>query len=91
MNDDNMKMDFSSEIESARKKRVSSFKLDIDHPVNEEIKEVFENNPKDENTLREIIHELSQITGKEVSPEKENKIIEAIQKDRIPNQMDKMF
>ena len=49
MNDDNMKMDFSSEIESARKKRVSSFKLDIDHPVNEEIKEVFENNPKDEN------------------------------------------
>lgn len=54
-------------------------------------KKIQKNNPKDENTLREIIHELSQITGKEVSPEKENKIIEAIQKDRIPNQMDKMF
>ena len=54
-------------------------------------KKIQKSNPKDENTLREIIHELSQITGKEVSPEKENKIIEAIQKDRIPNQMDKMF
>ena len=54
-------------------------------------KKIQKNNPKDENILREIIHELSQITGKEVSPEKENKIIEAIQKDRIPNQMDKMF
>ncbi len=54
-------------------------------------KKIQKNNPKDENTLREIIHELSQITGKEVSLEKENKIIEAIQKDRIPNQMDKMF
>ena len=54
-------------------------------------KKIQKNNPKDENTLREIIHELIQITGKEVSPEKENKIIEAIQKDRIPNQMDKMF
>ena len=54
-------------------------------------KKIQKNNPKDENTLREIIHELSQITGKEVSLEKENKIIEAIQKDRIPNQMDKLF
>lgn len=54
-------------------------------------KKIQKNNPKDENTLREIIHELSQITGKEVSLEKENKIIEAIQKDRIPNQMDKML
>jgi len=54
-------------------------------------KKIQKNNPKDENTLREIIHELSQITGKEVSLEKENKIIEAIQKDRIPSQMDKMF
>ena len=42
MNDDNMKMDFSSEIESARKKRVSSFKLDIDDSANEE---VFKENP----------------------------------------------
>ena len=42
-------------------------------------KKIQKNNPKDENTLREIIHELSQITGKEVSLEKENKIIEAIQ------------
>ena len=41
-------------------------------------KKIQKNNPKDENTLREIIHELSQITGKEVSLEKENKIIEAL-------------
>lgn len=54
-------------------------------------KKIQSNNPKDENTLREIIHEISKLTGKEVSIEKENKIIEAIQKDKIPNQMDKMF
>ena len=31
-------------------------------------------NYKDENTLKEIIHELSSITGRSVSEEKENKI-----------------
>ncbi len=49
------------------------------------------NNIKDEKTLREIIHDISTLTGKEVSKEKENKIIETILKDKVPNQIDKMF
>jgi hypothetical protein len=49
------------------------------------------NNMKDENTLREIIQELSNMTGKEVTKEKEDKIINAIMKDQIPNNIDKMF
>ena len=46
-------------------------------------------NFKDENTLREIIHELSDITGKEVSQEKENKIISMIVNDKVPSNLDK--
>ena len=38
---------------------------------------------QDENTLKEIIHELSDITGIEVSSEKENKIIKTIIKNLI--------
>ena len=49
------------------------------------------NNMKDENTLREVIKEISNITGKEVSEEKENKIIDAIIKDKVPKNIDKMF
>ncbi len=48
-----------------------------------------EGNFKDENTLREIIHELSDITGKEVSEEKENKIINMIVNDKVPKNLDK--
>ena len=44
---------------------------------------------KNTNTLREIIHELSSITGKSVSEEKENKIIEMIVNDKVPNNLDK--
>ncbi|MBQ7522137.1 MAG: endolytic transglycosylase MltG [Clostridia bacterium] len=51
MNDDNMKMDLSSEIESARKKRISSFKLE---PVNEEIKEVFENDTNTDSNASQL-------------------------------------
>ena len=49
------------------------------------------NNLKDENTLREIIQELSNMTGKEVSKEKEQKIIDAIKNDKVPKNIDKMF
>ena len=44
---------------------------------------------KNTNNLREIIHELSSITGKSVSEEKENKIIEMIVNDKVPNNLDK--
>ena len=46
-------------------------------------------NFKDENTLRDIIHEISDITGKEVSEEKENKIINMIVNDKVPKDLDK--
>jgi len=49
------------------------------------------NNMKDENTLREVIHDLSNLTGKDVSKEKEDKIIKAIINDQVPNNIDKMF
>ena len=46
-------------------------------------------NYKDENTLKEIIHELSDITGIEVSEEKENKIINTIVNDKVPKDIEK--
>ena len=49
------------------------------------------NNLKNETTIREIIHELSNITGKNVSKEKEEKIVNAILKDDIPKNIEKMF
>ena len=49
------------------------------------------NNMKDEKTLREVIHDISQLTGKEVSKEKEDKIISAIVNDKVPKNIDKMF
>ncbi len=48
-------------------------------------------NMKDENTLREVIHTLSKMTGKEVSKEKEDKIIETIVEDKVPKGVEKMF
>lgn len=48
-------------------------------------------NLKDEATLREVIQELGSMTGKEVSKEKENKIIDAVVNDKVPKDIDKMF
>ena len=49
------------------------------------------NNMKDENALREVIKDISNLTGKEVSKEKEDKIIKTIMNDKLPNNIDKMF
>ena len=46
---------------------------------------------KNEGTLREVIHELSMMTGKKVSKEKENKIIEAVVNDNVPKDIDKLI
>ena len=46
---------------------------------------------KDENTLREVIQELGRMTGKDVSKEKEDKIISAVVNDKIPKDIDKMI
>ena len=48
-------------------------------------------NMKDEKTLREVITTLSEMTGKKVSKEREDKIVETIIQDKIPKGVDKMF
>lgn len=48
-------------------------------------------NMKDEKVLRELIKEISQVAGKEVSEEKTNKIIDAIVKDNVPKNLDEML
>lgn len=48
-------------------------------------------NMKDENTLREVINELGKMTGREVSKEKQDKIISAVVNDQVPKDIDKMF
>lgn len=54
-------------------------------------KRLNENNMKDEKVLKSIIRDLSKITGKSVSLDKEKKIIETIQKDKVPKNIDKFF
>lgn len=49
------------------------------------------NNMKDEAVLRDMVQEISSITGKEVSKEREDKIVNAIIKDNVPKDIDKMF
>ena len=48
-------------------------------------------NMKDEKTLNEVIDTLSSLTGKKVSDEKRQKIIDKITKDKVPKNIDKMF
>ena len=50
-----------------------------------------EGNMKDPNTLSDIIHELANLTGKNVSKEKEDKIIELIVNDKVPKNIDNMI
>ena len=44
---------------------------------------------KNEDNLRSIIEEISTITGKEVSKEKEDKIVEMVINDKVPTNIDK--
>lgn len=48
-------------------------------------------NMKDEKTLREVIRTLSTMTKKNVSKEKEDKIIDTILKDKVPDNVEKLF
>ncbi len=48
-------------------------------------------NMKDENTLREVIDTLSKMTGKKVTKEQSDKIINKIITDKVPKDVDKMF
>ena len=48
-------------------------------------------NMKDEKTLKEVITTLSQITGKEVTEEKQQKIIDTIINDKVPKNIDNYY
>lgn len=48
-------------------------------------------NMKDEGVLRDLVHELSSLTGRDVSREKEDKIVSTILKDQVPKDIDKMI
>ncbi len=48
-------------------------------------------NMKDEATLREVIRTLSSMTNRNVSKEKEDKIIDTILKDKVPKNVEKLF
>lgn len=48
-------------------------------------------NMKNEKNLREVISELSKMTGKNVTKEQEEKIINAVINDRVPKDIDKMI
>ena len=48
-------------------------------------------NMKNKDTLMEVIDELSRITGRNVSDEKKEKIVNAIVNDKVPNNIDKSF
>lgn len=54
-------------------------------------KKLQEGNLKDEGTLREVIGELSKMTGREVSEENKKKIIDAVVNDNVPKDIDKMI
>ena len=50
-----------------------------------------EGNMKDESTLKEVINDLAKMTGREVSKEKKQKIIDIIMNDNVPNDLDKFI
>ena len=54
-------------------------------------KKLQQNDMKNENTLREVIQELGKMTCKEVSKEKEDKIISAVINDKVPKNIDKLI
>jgi len=54
-------------------------------------KELQDNDLKNEKTLRSVIQKLSAMTGKEVTEEQENKIVNAVINDKVPKDVDKMF
>lgn len=54
-------------------------------------KKLQNSNMKDEVVLRDMVQEISALTGKKVEKEREDKIVNAIIKDNVPKDIDKMF
>jgi len=52
---------------------------------------VNDNGLKDEKTLREVISKLSDMTGKEVTNDMEEKIIKTVLEDKVPTNVENMF
>lgn len=52
-------------------------------------KKLQDGNMKNEDTIKEVIHDISRITGREVTKEKEEKIVNAIINDKVPKDIDK--
>ena len=50
-----------------------------------------ESNLKDEKSIKEVIEKICSLTGKTISKEKEQKIINTIIKDNVPKNIDKLF
>ena len=50
-----------------------------------------ESNLKDEKKIKEVIENICSLTGKTISEEKEQKIINTIVKDNVPKNIDKLF
>ena len=48
-------------------------------------------NMKDESTLKEVISTLSKMTGKQVTKEQEEKIINTVMNDNVPANIDKYY
>lgn len=46
---------------------------------------------KNEAVLRDLVQEIGEMTGRDVSKEKEDKIVNAILKDNVPSNLDQMF
>jgi hypothetical protein len=72
-------------------KRVKN-KTNVDKETILELAKKLQNgNMKDETTLKEVISTLSDITGKPVSKEQEEKIINTVINDGVPKNMDEYF
>ncbi len=72
-------------------KRVKN-KTNVDKETILELAKKLQNgNMKDETTLKEVIATLSDITGKPVSKEQEEKIINTVMNDGVPTNMDEYF
>ncbi len=50
-----------------------------------------DDNMKNESVLREVIKQIASLTGKEVSKEKEDKIVSTIIDDKVPDNLDQFI
>lgn len=50
-----------------------------------------QSNMKDETTIKEVINDICNLTGKTISKEKEEKIIKTILNDNVPKNIDNFF